>query len=78
MKYMKFAPELVPLVQNGTKTVTRRPIKPQQLQEFDYAIRLGECHNFFDIGHVPDMSKGYVSQLCPYGRIGDTIQSDAG
>jgi hypothetical protein len=68
MKYMKFAPELVPLVQDGTKTVTRRPIKPQpELVKPEHANIVNEA-----------WQDGWIDVPCPYGIVGDTIQSDAG
>jgi hypothetical protein len=42
------------------------------MEEFNYAIRLGECSNFIEDGKQDGDDK-YLSQLCPYGKVGDRL-----
>ena len=74
MKPILFNTEMVKLVIDGSKTQTRRVIKPQPPQYCDAVERLDtEIWNFYKASD-PDFHAYLKRKLsCPYGQVGDRL-----
>ncbi|WP_438335272.1 hypothetical protein ACSYAE_09085 [Edwardsiella tarda] len=67
-----FNDEMVRAILSGTKTMTRRPVKPQPADD----IRLYQLPNPEHIGYVSSIKHKFGSRtthLCPYGQPGDRL-----
>ncbi|QTL40556.1 hypothetical protein ACNFJN_04425 [Xenorhabdus budapestensis] len=75
MKPLKFNTEMIDAILTGTKTLTRRPIKPQPQLDEQKLSQMGSIAEGFTLEEVVNgaWQSGFIDVDCPYGQFGDII-----
>ncbi|MBD1229259.1 hypothetical protein [Xenorhabdus griffiniae] len=73
MKQLKFNGEMIDAILAGTKTQTRRPIKPQPQLDEQKLSQMGAIAEGFTLAEVVNgaWQAGFIDVGCPYGEFGD-------